>query len=98
LSDLRLPELGSAAGLLGGQASFSIAGNIQLKGVVVAGDPSESVAILAINGQPSLTVRNRAEAAPGITLQEVHKQHVLLSEGGVIKRVELPVAATLKVR
>ncbi|MDZ4203170.1 MAG: hypothetical protein U1C96_13605, partial [Gallionella sp.] len=47
LSDLRLPELGSAAGLLGGQASFSIAGNIQLKGVVVAGDPSESVAILA---------------------------------------------------
>jgi general secretion pathway protein C len=84
------PRLDAAAGLLGGRSSFAVASNFQLKGVVVASDPAESVAILAANGKPAQAIRTNAEAAPGVTVKEVQRDHVLLSEGGVTKRVELP--------
>jgi general secretion pathway protein C len=84
------PQLEAAAGLLGGRSSVAVAGNFQLKGVVVASDPTESVAILAASGKPPRAFRTNAEVAPGITVKEVHNRYVLLSEDGVIKRVELP--------
>jgi len=87
------PRLEAAAGLLGGYSSVAVAGNFQLKGVVVASDPTESVAILAASGKPTRAFRTNAEVAPGITVKEVHNRYVLLSEGGVIKRVELPESA-----
>ena len=87
------PRLEAAAGLLGGRSSFAVASNFQLKGVVVASDPTESVAILATNGKPAQAIRTNAEVAPGITVKEVHNRYVLLSEDGVIKRVDLPESA-----
>jgi len=84
------PRLDAAAGLLGGRSSFAVASNFQLQGVVVARDPAESVAILATNGKQAQAIRTNAEVVPGVTVKEVHRDHVLLSEGGVIKRVELP--------
>lgn len=87
------PRLDAAAGLLGGRSSFAVASNFQLMGVVVASDPAESVAILAANGKPAQAVRTNATVVPGVTVKEVQRDHVLLSEGGVIKRVELPVNA-----
>lgn len=87
------PRLEAAAGLLGGRTSAAVASNFQLKGVVVASDPTESVAILAANGKPPRAFRANAEVAPGITVKEVHNRYVLLSEGGAIKRVELPESA-----
>ena len=84
------PRLEAAASLLGGHSSFAVASNYQLKGVVVASDPAESVAILSANGKPAQTVRTDATVAPGVTVKEVHKGYVLLSEGGVVKRVDLP--------
>ena len=93
LSSLPAPRLDSAAGLLGGRASFAVASNFQLMGVVVASDPAESVAILAANSKPAQAIRTNAEVVPGVTVKEVHRDHVLLSEGGVIKRVELPANA-----
>lgn len=87
------PRLDAAAGLLGGRSSFAVASNFQLMGVVVASDPAESVAILATNGKPAQAIRTNAQVAPGITVKEVQRDHVLLSEGGVVKRVELPVNA-----
>lgn len=85
-----VPTLDAAAGLLGGHSSAVAASNFQLKGVVVASNPAESVAILAANGKKPQAVRTNAEVAPGVTVTEVQRDHVLLSEGGVIKRVELP--------
>ena len=84
------PQLEAAASLLGGRSSFTATSDYQLKGVVVADNPAESVAILSANGKPAQAIRTDAEIAPGITVKEVHKGYVLVSEGGVIKRVELP--------
>jgi len=75
---------------MGGRSSFAVAGNFQLKGVVVASDPAESVAILAASGKPPRAFSTNAEVVPGVTVKEVHNSYVLLSESGVIKRVELP--------
>ena len=84
------PRLDAAAGLLGGRPSFAVASNFQLKGVVVASNPAESVAILAANGKPAQAIRTNHEVIPGVTVREVQRDHVLLSEGGVVKRVDLP--------
>jgi general secretion pathway protein C len=87
----RPAPLDAAAGLFGGRSSFAVTSNFQLTGVVVANDPSESVAILAVNGKPAQAVRTNEEFLPGVTVKEIHKGYVLMSEGGVVKRVELPV-------
>ncbi len=84
------PNLDAAAGLFGGRSTVAVASNFQLKGVVVSGTPGDSVAILATDGKPAQAVRVNAEVAPGVTVKEVHKQYVLLSDSGVIKKVELP--------
>lgn len=84
----------AAAGLFGGRAAAVVpASNFQLKGVVVAKNMSESVAILSADGKPAEAIRINSEAIPGVTVKEVHQQYVLLSEGGINKRVDLPVAA-----
>jgi len=84
------PSLNAAANLFGGQNSFAIASNYQLTGVVVSTKLAESVAIIGINGKPAQAVRVSRELIPGIKIQEVQRDHVLLSENGVVKRVELP--------
>jgi general secretion pathway protein C len=84
------PQLDAAAGLFGGRTNVAVASNYQLKGVVVSGNESDSVAILATDGKPAQSVRINAEIMPGVTVKEVHRRYVLLSEGGVVKRVELP--------
>lgn len=89
-TDRAVPPLDAAAGLLGGRSSFAVASNFQLKGVVVASNPAESVAILAANGKPEQAVRTDHEVMPGVTVSEVQRDHVLLSEGGVVRRVDLP--------
>lgn len=87
-------EPDAAAALFGGRAAgVAAASNFELKGVVVAGRSGESVAILAANGKPAKALGIDAEVAPGVTVKEVHRQYVLLSEGGVTKRVELPESA-----
>ena len=86
------PPLDAAAGLFGG-GNYSAASNVQLKGVVVAGNPAESVAILSVDGKPAQAIRVNREVMPGATLTEVQKDHVLMSQGGVIKRVDLPANA-----
>lgn len=90
------PKLDAAASLFGGHSSASVASNFQLKGVVVGSNAADSVAILATNGKPAKAIRANTEVAPGITVKEINQRYVLLSENGVIKRVELPVNAKRK--
>jgi general secretion pathway protein C len=90
------PRLDAAAGLLGGRSSFAVASNFQLKGVVVASNPAESIAILSANGKPAQSIRINTEVVPGVSVKEVQKDYVLLSEGGAMKRVELPADARKK--
>jgi general secretion pathway protein C len=85
-------NIDAAAGLFGGRpAGAVVASNFQLKGVIAAGP--EGVAILSADGKPPQAVGVNMEAAPGVTLKEVHRQYVLLNEGGLIKRVDLPEGA-----
>ncbi len=81
------PAADAAATLFGGQAVAVVATNYQLTGVVSAG--SESVAILVAEGQPPKALRIGKEMSPGVSVTEVHPRYVMLSEGGVLKRIEL---------
>jgi Type II secretion system protein C len=84
------PSLDAAANLLGGHAVAVVSSNFQLTGVVMASNPADSVAILVASGKKPQAVRTNAEVMPGVTVKEVQRDHVLLSERGVIKRVDLP--------
>lgn len=86
-------SLDAAQSLFGGSARVDMASNYQLKGVVAAVRSRDSVAILSADGKPAKAVAAGGELAPGVTVKEVHPQYVLLSESGVIKRVELEVSA-----
>ena len=80
------PSPEAAAALFGGQPTAVIS-NFQLTGVVSAG--ANSAVILVADGQPPKAVRIGREIAPGVTVAEVHRRYVMLSDGGVMKRVEL---------
>jgi general secretion pathway protein C len=80
-----LPE--AAATLFGGQAVTAGPSNYQLTGVVAAG--RDSVAILVVDGQPPRALKVGREIASGVMVKEVHPKYVMLSEGGVLKRIEL---------
>lgn len=81
------PPIASATGLFGGAQVAAVASNYQLTGVVAAG--SESVAIIVADGNPAKAVRLGGQVAPGVILREVHPRHVMLSDSGVAKRIDL---------
>jgi general secretion pathway protein C len=81
----------AVAALFGGRtAPIAVASNYQLKGVVMSVIPGESVAIVSADGKPPQTAAVNKEIMPGVVVKEVHPTYVMLSEGGVTKRVELP--------
>ncbi|USX14807.1 hypothetical protein NHH88_03145 [Oxalobacteraceae bacterium OTU3CAMAD1] len=82
-------NLDAAKGLFGGQISVAAASNYQLKGVVASRGVG-SAAILAVDNKPALALGIGKEVVPGVTVKEVHPKYVLLSEGGAIKRIDLP--------
>lgn len=88
----------AAAALFGGRpGKAAVASNYQLKGVILSGAARDSVAILSADGKPAQAVSVGLEVVPGVTVKEVHREYVLLSEGGALKRVELPESAKAQV-
>ncbi|HEV7814609.1 MAG TPA: type II secretion system protein N [Janthinobacterium sp.] len=83
------PSLDAAASLFGGQAATAAVSNYQLRGVVAAANGRGSAAILALDGKPAQALAVGKEVAPGVTVREIHPRYVLLSDGGVTKRVDL---------
>lgn len=81
------PSMDAAGTLFGGQAAAAVATNFQLTGVISAGN--QSVAILAANGSPAKALVIGKEIAPGVTVAEVHPRYVMLSDSGVMKRIDL---------
>lgn len=79
----------AAKGLFGGQIAAAVVSNYQLKGVVAANGP-DSAAIIAADGKPAMAYGLGREVAPGVTVKEVHPKYVLLSDGGAVKRIDLP--------
>jgi len=90
-------DISQAAGLFGGSGAVAVvASNYQLLGVVVAQNPVESVVILSANGKPAQSIRIGKEVLPGVSIREVHQTYVLVSEGGVLKRLILPERVQIK--
>lgn len=88
------PGVGQWGGVFGRSPSTDAApSNYQLKGVVVAPHIQDSVAIIGADGQPGRAIALGKELSPGVKLQEVHGSYIIISESGVNKRVELPLAA-----
>lgn len=87
-------KLDAAMNLLGGRTATAMAEHYLLKGVVVARNPRNSVAILATDGKPAQAIGVGSEVMRGVTVKEVHPRYVLLSERGIEKRVQLPETAT----
>jgi general secretion pathway protein C len=81
------PPIDAAATLFGGQVVTASATSYQLTGIVSAG--RDSVAIIVAEGSPPKALRVGKELVPGITLAEVHPRYVMLSDGGVMKRLDL---------
>lgn len=85
------PGAGQWGGIFGAsQAMQASATNYQLKGIVLAKREEKSLAIISVNGKPALAVAMNKEIAPGVTLKEVHAQYVMVSESGIMRRVDLP--------
>lgn len=81
----------AAATLFGGKSGTEAnAGNFQLKGLVMASSLAATSIIMSIDGKPAQAFRANAEIAPGVTVKEVQPDHVVLSDNGVPRRVELP--------
>lgn len=84
------PSLSAGGALFGGRMVAAATSNFQLKGVVAARPGNQGVAILSADGKPAQAVGIGEEVTPGVSLKEVHPLYVLLSEGGALKRVDLP--------
>lgn len=82
-------NLSVAEGLFGGRKStfLATAGNYVLKGVVVAANPRDSVAIMSVNGKPAQAFAFDADVVSGVTVRDVQPQYAVLSESGVARRV-----------
>jgi general secretion pathway protein C len=86
------PSVDAAATLFGGDPAAKVVSNYQLTGVVA--DGRNSVAILVADGAPPKAIRVGREITPGVTVSQVHPRYVMLSDGGVMKRVDLATDAT----
>jgi general secretion pathway protein C len=83
-----LPHTDAAALLFGGRTGAAGSRNVVLTGVIA--DGPRGVAILTVDGKPPQVVGLGMEAAPGVMVTEVNTAYVLLSEDGMIKRIDLP--------
>lgn len=84
-------NISQAAGLFGGTGQLAVtASNYRLMGVVVAKIASESIVVISVNGKSPQSLRIGKEVLPGTNIQEVHATYVVVSEGGVLKKIILP--------
>lgn len=85
------PPIEAATTLFGGQQVAAAVSNYQLTGVVAAGG-ADSAAIIVADGKTPQAVKVGKEVAPGVVVKEVRARYVMLSDGGVMKRLDLPEA------
>ncbi|QRX82378.1 type II secretion system protein N [Glaciimonas sp. PAMC28666] len=84
-------SISQAAGLFGGTGELAVtASNFRLMGVVVAKTASQSVVVISVNGKPPQSLRIGKEVLPGTNIREVHATYVVVSEGGILKKIILP--------
>jgi general secretion pathway protein C len=88
-----LGQWGSMFGL--SPSAQMAASNYQLKGVVVAPHAQDSVAIISADGKPEQALAIGRELSPGVKLLVVRPTHIIVSESGVDKQIDLPKSSAL---
>jgi type II secretion system protein C len=63
--------------------------NLRLKGVYAAEGNFSGFAILSVDGRPDVGVITGSEIKPGIKLNAVNADHVLIAHDGIVERVNL---------
>lgn len=91
------PPLSAAAALLGGSAGVATGGDYALSGIIMAAHPADRIAILAYQGLAPRPYRLHTQLTAGVTLAEVHADHVVIDYRGTMKRIDLPVKPGLRV-
>jgi general secretion pathway protein C len=86
------PDIAAAAGLFGGTPAAITTIAFKLKGVIE--DGPEGVAILVEAGKPALALGIGQQAAPGVTVTEIHQRYVMLDMSGKPTRLDLPDSVT----
>lgn len=85
------PAMGQWGNVFGmNTVAMSAPSQYHLKGVIVATRAKDSAAIIMVDGQPTYAIGVGKELSPGVKLQEVHATHIIVSENGVSKQVDLP--------
>jgi hypothetical protein len=74
------------------RACWAAACNFRLTGIIIAGHPSDSIAIIAADGKPARPFRVNAEIKTGVRVQEIQPGYVLLQQNEKVQRLELPAA------
>jgi len=72
-------------------AKARILPDIKLRGVIAATRPGQpAVAVLAIGGKASVSIREGDEAVPGVTVHRVYARAVELERDGEVQSLSLP--------
>ena len=85
-----LPEMSAAANLFGGNAEAVSTIAVQLSGIIMANRGADSVAIMAIEGNPSRSLHINDELRDGLVLEEIKPTSVVLSSLAGKQEVALP--------
>jgi general secretion pathway protein C len=85
----------TAANLFGASSSTPVADarptnlNLRLKGVYAATGDFSGFAIISVDGRPDIGVIKGSEIRPGVKLNAVNADHILIVHDGLIERVDL---------
>lgn len=88
-----LPGMAAAANLFGGTTEVVSSTPIQLKGIIRAAKPNESVAIIALEGKPTRALRLNAEVMSGLVIEQINSNNVVLADPTGTRTLPLPAFA-----
>lgn len=91
-------DLAAVARLFGADApAASVASSLKLKGVIAPTPGTEASAIFSKGSGRDIAVYIESDVEPGLKLVEVHPDHVIVSRGGALSRIDLEVARSTNV-
>ncbi len=82
-------SLAEARSLFGGGSNNESRLPLILRGVILSGRPSDSVAIVGVAGSAPRLIRPDAEFMPGLVLQEIHTKHIVVLDHGWRREIPL---------
>ena len=85
-----MPEMTAAANLFGGNVEAVSTIAVQLSGIIMANRGADSVAIIAIEGNPSRSLHINDELRSGLVIEEIKTTSVVLSSSAGKQEVSLP--------